>query len=51
MTLDPRAEALAYLSQARDALTDPSLDERAAAIEARRCAGIADHALAVLMDT
>lgn len=51
MTLDPHAEALAYLDQARAALTDRTLDERAAAIEARRATRIADRALAVLMDT
>lgn len=51
MTLDPHAEAIAYLDQARAVLLDPRLDPRAAAIEARRCAGIAGQALADLLDT
>lgn len=48
---DLHTEALAYLDQARTALLDPGSDPRAAAIQARRAARIADRALAALMDT
>ncbi|TQS29142.1 hypothetical protein [Microbispora sp. KK1-11] len=40
------AEALAYLDQARAALTDHTLDPHAAALDAYRCTRIASLALA-----
>lgn len=46
---DLRAEALAYLDQARQALLDPGQDPRAAALSARQAVRTADLALATLM--